>query len=247
MTAASIPSARQGRAWLAGPGPRQGRAWLAGGAVTLLGVAAVFWTVWTTPRRNNDDAQVDAIVVLGSPTELDGSVSAFQRWRVDEAVREYRAGRAPYLLMSGGAGANQFAEAHTMARYAMSLGVPPGAILEERTSKNTLQNIRESQRILDEHGWRHVEVISTADHLPRAAVLLAHTHLLWRTHAAPAPGRNRAEAAIAYAEEAFGTALIRWFGLRVLPVLHAIAVVQEAIAFAARWVFYKAQGWLQHR
>ncbi len=215
-------------------------------AVALLGVAAVVIPAYlTVPDRNNTDDQVDCLLVLGSPTEIDGTLTAPQRWRVDEAVREYRSGRSPHMLISGGMTSRNYIEAETMAHYAKSLGVPPSAILEEKTSKTTLENIRNSQRIMDAHGWRHIEVISSAEHLPRTALLLEHSDLLWRTHAAPTPGRSHLQKAGAFAEEAVGTTIMRVFGPRIEPVLHAVATVQYTIAFSVRWVIYKAEGRLR--
>lgn len=209
--------------------------------------AIVVPTYLTVPKRNTNDEQVDCLLVLGSPTEIDGTLSSEQRWRVAEAVRLYHAGRAPRILMSGGPTSKGYVEARTMAEYARQLGVPPAAILEEGRSMNTRENVENSQRLLQAHGWRRVEVISSAEHLPRAALLLAHSHLLWQTHAAPTPGRSRIQIAGAYAEEAFATAVIRSLGLRALPVLHAFALVQGSIGYAFRWVLYAIEGALRRR
>ena len=210
-------------------------------AIGVAVLAAVILPAYlTVPRRNNADPQLDALLVLGSPSEIDGTLTAAQRWRMDEAVREFRRGRAPHMLITGGPTSHGFVEADTMAHYARSQGIPASALVEERTAMTTIQNIRFSEPILAAHGWRRVEVISSAEHLPRAALLLQHSHLLWQTHAAPTPGRNRLQEAIAYAEEAMGTSLIRWFGLGVLPVLHALDVVQQTVTFAVRWPLWKA-------
>ena len=201
----------------------------------------------TVPKRNTYDDQIDCLLVLGSPTEIDGSLSDEQRWRVDEAVRLYRTGRAPRMLMSGGPTSRGYIEARTMAAYARQLGVPPEAVLVEEASMNTRENVQNSQLLLDAHGWRRVEVISSAEHLPRAALLLRRSHLLWQTHAAPTPGRSRLQVLGAYAEEATATAVIRCLGLRALPVLHAFAVVQHGVLFACRWVIYAAEKWFRRR
>ena len=50
-------------------------------------------------------------------------------WRSGELrplVREYRAGIAPHLIMTGGAAHNNFIEAHSMKLYAIAQGVPAG-------------------------------------------------------------------------------------------------------------------------
>ena len=218
-----------------------------GAALLLVGAAAVIVPAYlTVPKRNTAEDQVDCLLVLGSPTEIDGSATPAQRWRVDEAVREYQAGRAPRMLMTGGMTVLHYTEAQTMAQYAMRRGVPASAILEETQARTTLENIRNSQGILDAHGWHRVEVISSPEHLPRTALLLEHSDLSWQTHAAPTPGRSRVQEAGAYTEEAIGTAVIRLFGPGAEPVLHAIASVQHAIGFSLRWVFYKVRGWTHH-
>ena len=216
-----------------------------GAAAVVLLAVVVIPAYLTVPRRNNGDPHVDALLVLGSPTEMDGTLTHAQRWRVDEAVREYRAGRARYVLFTGGPTSHGFVEADTMARYAMQQGVPAAAVLEERTAMTTVENIRHSQPILDAEGLRRVEVISTAEHLPRAALLLEHSHLLWQTHAAPTPGRSRLQEVGAYAEEAIGTALMRCFGLGIVPVLHGLDMVQRGILLALHWIFWKTAGFLK--
>ena len=193
----------------------------------LLLVLVVVWGYRTVPRSNNNDPQEDALLVLGSPARKDGTVSAAERWRVDEAVREFRAGRAPQILFSGGAAANRFVEAQVMGAYAERQGVPASAVFEEGGSTTTVENVRNSLPILLGHGWRRVEVISSVEHLPRAALLLEGTPLLWRVHVAPTPGRSRAQLLGAKAEEAVGVTLMRIFGMRVEPILHRVDRMQQ--------------------
>lgn len=183
----------------------------------------------TVPKQNNNDPQVDAILVLGTPTGRNGVITPAQQWRVDEAVREYKAGRAQNVIISGGPTSFGWVEARTMCNYARLRGIPASALHAEGTAMTTVENISRSQRILQANGWRRVEVISTADHLPRAALILQHSDLLWRVHAAPATGRSWVRSVGAYAEEAVGTAAIRWFGLGAEPVLHGFANVQHRI------------------
>ncbi len=224
--------------------PSQRRRWGLGGAAFLLLSAVVVTVLYlTVPTGNEGSGPVDALLVLGTPAELDGSLTSVQRWRVDEAVREFGAGRAPRIVFSGGPTANRFVESAVMAAYARRLGVPTGAILEEGHSRTTVQNVANSAALVRAHGWRSVEVVSTPEHLPRAAVLLEQTGLLWRVHAAPTPGRGWLETAGAYAEEAVGTAALRVFGTRAEPVLHAFAVAQHAVAWGVRWMVY----WVEAR
>lgn len=216
------------------------------GGLLAVAAATVTWAFVTMPEGNlPQGAPVDVLLVLGSPAEIDGSVTEAQRWRVEEAVREFRAGRAPYLLFTGGPAANQFVEAQVMAGYARRLGVPADRILEEGRAKTTVENVADSAAIVEAHGWHRVEVISSPEHLHRAAYLMERTPFLWRVHAAPTPGRSRVQIAGAYAEEAIGTTAFRLFGTRAEPVIHALASAQHAVFFAARWVFWKVRRWVR--
>ena len=78
-----------------------------------------------------DATHFDTLIVLGSPADPDGKPSPEQRERVMEAVREFRAGRASHIIVSGGAAHNQWSEAGTMARIAESAGVPSQDIVPE--------------------------------------------------------------------------------------------------------------------
>jgi len=182
----------------------------------------------TVPMGNMPDGPYDAILVLGVPAKLDGTVSRAGRVRVEEATEEYRQGRAPAILFSGGAASNKTVEAHAMAQAALAMGIPRENVIEEGESLDTLENIENSQRILDARGWNRVEVISTPPHLHRAAVLLEHTHLHWRAHACPVTDSRWREAGV-QVEEIFATTMLRVFGLRVIPAMHSVARVQHAV------------------
>lgn len=149
----------------------------------------VYGNYLTLPTHNTPANQFDAIVVLGTPSKLDGTPSPEQRERVLEGVREYKAGVAPRIIMTGGPAHNHFVEAHTMAELAASQGVPPADILEEGQAQNTVQNIFYSSQIMHQHGWSSAEVVSSPYHLGRTALILNTLDLRqpalsidWRTH-----------------------------------------------------------------
>ena len=217
---------------------------LAGAGMLLMGAAFVYVLYVTVPKGNVGHGPVDALVVLGTPAGLHGELNPMQIWRVNEAIREYRAGRAPRVLFTGGPTANRFVEAEVMAAYARGQGLPSEVILTEDRSHTTMQNIANANEILRAHGWTSVEVISSAQHLPRAAVLLEKTGLRWRVHAAPTPGWSWDQIDSAYVDEAFGTAVLRIFGKRAEPVLHALAVMQAGTAWTVRWIVYRWEAWI---
>jgi uncharacterized SAM-binding protein YcdF (DUF218 family) len=152
-------------------------------ALVLLGWAAVARQL--APDSNTSLSHFDAIIVLGTPTDSDGNPTPEQLARVTEAVREYERGIAPRLILSGAAAHNHFVEADAMARSAHALGIPESALFVESQAQDTIENARYSTAILQSHGWRSAEVISSQAHLPRAAMIFGRLPIEWRTHAAP--------------------------------------------------------------
>ena len=150
----------------------------------MAGIAVVYRTI---PTSDTNLRHFDTIIVLGTPANPDGTPSPEQRERTLEGVREFKAGVAPTLILTGGPAHNQYIEAHVMATLAIAQGIPPSAVIEEDHAQNTIQNIFYSQRIMTEHGWTSAEVVSSPSHLPRTALILEHFPLQWRTHPAPWP------------------------------------------------------------
>lgn len=149
----------------------------------------VIWAIVariTAPRSNTNRQSFDAIIILGTPADSDGNPTPELLDRVTEGVHEYERGVAPRILVSGAAAHNRFVEADVMAGVARSQGVPASAILEEPQALDTIQNACYSTRILKAHGWHSVEVISSAAHLPRAAMIFSRLPVDFHVHAAPA-------------------------------------------------------------
>lgn len=143
----------------------------------------------TLPTHNTASTHFDTIIVLGTPARVDGTPSPEQRARVLEGIREYHAGVASHLIMTGAAAHNQFVEAHVMAQFAESQGVPVSDVLEEDRAQNTIQNIYYSAIIMRSHGWTSAEIVSSPYHLGRTALILdtfnqrdPALHIDWRTH-----------------------------------------------------------------
>ncbi|MBS1798820.1 MAG: YdcF family protein [Acidobacteria bacterium] len=161
-------------------------------AIIVLAFAAtlvVYGNFFTLPTHNTAATRFDAIIVLGTPSKPDGSPSPEQRERVLEGVREYKAGVAPRLIMTGGAAHNHFVEAHSMALFAESQGVPAADIIEEGQAQNTIQNIYYSSAIMHQHSWSSAEIVSSPYHLGRTALIMNAFNtrqpalsIDWRTH-----------------------------------------------------------------
>jgi uncharacterized SAM-binding protein YcdF (DUF218 family) len=160
-------------------------------AILISAAVIVVLVVWAmvarafAPAGNTARTRFDAILVLGTPADSEGNPTPGQLARVTEAVREYERGIAPRLIVTGGSTRRGYVEARVMARSAEAMGVPASSIFEEPQALNTIQNACYSVRMMNSHGWRSAEVVSTATHLPRAGLIFSATAIEWRTHAAP--------------------------------------------------------------
>jgi uncharacterized SAM-binding protein YcdF (DUF218 family) len=81
--------------------------------------------------------------------------------------------------------ANRFVEAQVMAHVAEAQGIPESAVVVEPQARDTIQNACYSVRIMNQRGWRSAEVVSSAFHLKRSALIFSHTPIEWNMHAAP--------------------------------------------------------------
>jgi uncharacterized SAM-binding protein YcdF (DUF218 family) len=95
-------------------------------------------------------APAAAIVVLGNrpPTDAAGHVMPETDRRVRAGVALYERGLAPRLVLTGGPAPHDRVEAEVMRDLAIHLGVPAAAILIEPTARDTIDNARESVRLL---------------------------------------------------------------------------------------------------
>jgi uncharacterized SAM-binding protein YcdF (DUF218 family) len=173
-----------------------------------LSAALLIWAAAArtlAPRSNTKRQSFDAILILGTPADSDGNPTPEMLDRVTEGVHEYQRGVAPRILVTGAAAHNRFVEAEVMAHVAEAQGVPASVLFVEPQALDTIQNAYYSNRILKSHGWHSAEVVSSAYHLPRAAMIFSRlasnqpdgppgsplgdplaSPLEWRMHAAPA-------------------------------------------------------------
>jgi uncharacterized SAM-binding protein YcdF (DUF218 family) len=77
--------------------------------------------------------------------------------RLVQAMRIYRAGKAPLILVSGG-------NADPLVEH----NVPRSDIILETTSRNTRENAVNTAAIFKTHGWRNAILVTSGAHMPRA-------------------------------------------------------------------------------
>ena len=139
--------------------------------VLATAIACISVIYFSIPMQDTQQAQFDVILVLGNPAKDDGSIAPLAKSRVLEGIRQYRAGVAPRLLMTGGAVRNRFVEAQVMLQFAESQGVPASALLAEGQSQNTIQNAYYSYKIMQAHDWTSALVVTSPTHVRRASLI----------------------------------------------------------------------------
>ena len=117
--------------------------------------------------------EVDAIVLLGGAmrghTHMGTRPDLNQQAdRLVHAVALYKAGKAPYILVTGGSVTGDRSEAMQMRDVLEVMGVPRRRILMEHQSRNTYENAVYTARILKDKGIDQVLLVTSAFHMPRA-------------------------------------------------------------------------------
>jgi uncharacterized SAM-binding protein YcdF (DUF218 family) len=156
-------------------------------AVVLVFAAGNSWTAYTLIRSLENDhrprplhaiPEADVIVVLGGGLGLPHPPRLYPRLssgsdRLLHALRLYRAGKAPRILLTGG---NVFPQPglESESYYARELlalwGVPESAVIIEPESRNTLQNAENSSLILEDRGWNDAILVTSATHMHRSVL-----------------------------------------------------------------------------
>ena len=132
------------------------------------------------PSLRERPADADAIVVLsGYAKEVDGRVELGDDtlFRCVRAAEVYHDGPPIPVLASGGIVDPNFPNspvAAGMADFLKRLGIRPQDLFTEEASRTTHENAVESARILREHGWRKVILVTEAYHLARACACFRH-------------------------------------------------------------------------
>ena len=137
------------------------------------------------PGIKDNGKKADAIICLGCPSA--------NKVRVPHAVKLFFDGRAERIVMSGGVFRDGECEADRMKEQALLLGVPEDAILLDRLSLTTADNMLGSLLELSRTvGLKdiHSVIIVTADfHMPRA-LLLAEKFIPDFIEVIPSPAKS---------------------------------------------------------
>lgn len=133
----------------------------------LLFRSSFIWWVAGPLQVSQPPRPADAIVVFAGGVGESGTAGGGYQERVKQAVDLYRQGAAPRMIFSSGY-AFVFHETEVMKDLAIALGVPAEAIVLETKATNTYENVRLVDRVLDQHRWRSILLVSSPYHMRRA-------------------------------------------------------------------------------
>lgn len=110
----------------------------------------------------------DVIIVLGC--QIWGlSPSWSLEYRLQKALDLYNDGFAPYVIVSGGQGADEEAtEASVMKKWLKEKGVAEAKILEEGKSTDTFENLSFSKSIMEGNNFRKALIVTNDFHIYRS-------------------------------------------------------------------------------
>jgi len=118
------------------------------------------------------------IIVLGSPNDDEGKLSATALSRLDRALAEYKKQPEAAILLTGGFGPHFNCSPRPHADYAreylLGQGVPETAVLEPALSSNTVEDAVLCKRILSGGILDHAVVVTSDYHLERAEFIFSH-------------------------------------------------------------------------
>lgn len=137
--------------------------------LVVLYFAFTFVQIWLTGRAHST-ANAQAIVVFGT-AEYNGKPSQELEARLDEALAVYRAGRAPWIAVTGGnRPGDAFTEAGVSAKYLEKNGVPKADILVGG-GDDTWQNVQSVAPLLKSRGLFSVITVTDPFHEYRAMAI----------------------------------------------------------------------------
>jgi uncharacterized SAM-binding protein YcdF (DUF218 family) len=128
------------------------------------------------PRAMSVIAPADAIVLLGGALRGDTHMGTLADLndhadRLVHAAALYRAGKAPVLLLTGGAAEDVRTEAEQMKDILTVMGIPAASMILESGSRNTYDNAVYSAQILKSRGMRRILLVTSAYHMRRSVAL----------------------------------------------------------------------------
>ena len=137
--------------------------------ILILTPLAVLTAVCVCAGRTYAPRPADCAVVLGAHVWMDGRMSNALTYRCEAALKAWRSGLCPVIIVCGAQGANEpETEAAAMRRWMIAHGVPEDRVIAEDRSRNTRENLVNARAIMAERGLKTAAVCTNDYHLTRA-------------------------------------------------------------------------------
>jgi len=116
-------------------------------------------------------SESDCIIVLGC--QVKGIYpSPFLQARLNDGIRLYKEGYGKYIIVSGGKGAGEdITEAVAMKNFLLDKGIDKNKIVMEDQSRNTMENLDFSKKVMEGKGFKTAVVVSNKYHLKRVSLM----------------------------------------------------------------------------
>ena len=173
---------------------------------------------------------VDAIVVLGGYTDATNSGVVELGDAVDRlfhGMRLYRAGKAPRVMLVGGAARSNLPEAQVMANLLVEFNISRDIMLLEDKSRNTRQNGLNAVAIMQDKDIKKILLSTSAYHMRRAQAVFEKL------------GIEVVPAATDYQVLEPDPSILDW-----LPNAEALMMTTLGIKEYLGWWVYRARGWV---
>lgn len=145
--------------------------WLAGAALVSALIMAGAAVRIVQFAHSDQHAAADAIVVLGA-AQYNGRPSPVYAARLDHAAALYRAGDAAHIITLGGKQQGDLVtEGEAGRRYLAESGIPATSLIGVDTGIDTLISLRAAERVLSDHGWSSVIIVTDPWHEARCRMI----------------------------------------------------------------------------
>jgi len=172
----------------------------------------------------------DAIVILGGYTDATNSGVVELGDAVDRlfhGMRLYRAGKAPRVMLVGGAARGHLPEAQVMANLLAEFNISRDVMLLEDKSRNTRQNGLNAEVIMQDNGIKKILLSTSAYHMHRAKAVFEKL------------GIEVVAAATDYQVLEPDPSILDW-----LPNAEALMMTTLGIKEYLGWWVYRFRGWV---
>lgn len=118
------------------------------------------------PSCPNHEQHVDVLIVLGCPTEDDGTLTPTQKKRIKKAVFAIQKYKIQTCITTGGSAHNAFNESKVMGKELLkSCDVH---LIYEDQSKTTYENMLFCKQICEQHQFKTIGIVTSRLHATRA-------------------------------------------------------------------------------